>query len=189
VKKAKGGKTSNGKMRVEATFAIVGGPQDGKTVWNQFVVSPENGQALGFFFRHMAVLGLAPSWFAGRQLDDSTMAAISEAITGARARIKVTIGKVNGADRNNIDGLSQSLAAPGQRMDGVQASPQGVPAGVPNIPSVAPAAPAVAPVPQMTPAQAEHSINQPVSTDAIAAPEPQSQEQAPTTPAAPAAPF
>lgn len=199
VKKAKGGRTSNGKCRIEATFAIMGGPHDGETVWNQFVVSPEKAQALGFFFRHMTVLGIAPSWFSGRNLDDTTMAALAEAITGARARIKVTISKVNGADRNNIDALSQSLTAPGQRMDGVSASPAGVPnvpAGVPNVAApaaVAPAAPQVAPVPVPTPEQAAHPVNQPVAAPAepqvAAAPEPQPQEQAPTTPAAPTAPF
>lgn len=150
VKSAKAGRTSNGKLRLEATCAIIGGPQDGKTVWNQFVVSPENGKALGFFFRHMAVLGAGIEWFKPRTLNEATIAELATVVVGSRFFAEVGIANVQGGDRNQLDKIAPSKMAPGQKHTGTGAAVTtgAMMPGVPPIPSVAtqPVAPVEQPV-------------------------------------------
>jgi hypothetical protein len=169
VKSAKAGRTANGKLRLEATLAIIGGPYDGKTVWNQFVISPENGKALGFFFRHMAILGAGIEWFKPRQLNEPTIAELAQVVLGSRCFCKVGIANVNNADRNSIDDLKPSTIAPGQKYQGA-GGPTAQTAMVPNVPAAgAPPIPSVATLPQSVPV-------------------PQGAAPAPEQPAAPAAP-
>lgn len=214
VYKAKAGKTSNGKHRIEATCKIVGGPQDGATVWNQFVLSLENANAMGFFFRHMAVLGAGVDWFSPRPINDATFAALADHILGSRFRAQVGVATVQGSERNQLDKIAASLLAPGQKMDGVSSGGTTptpgyvggvgpVPGGIaaPSTPqpqpqvATAPApAPAPTPAPQPTPAQQEYPIGmvseingvQSVWTGAAWVPTGQAAqaEQPPTAPAA-----
>lgn len=137
VYRAKAGKTSNGKLRLEVTGKIIGGPSDGKTVWNQFVFSPDNAQALGFFFRHMAVLGAGQDWFASRQANEGTFAELASYVLGARFRAVIGVAEVNKENRNQFEKVLPSAVAPGQKMEGAVASPQsGQPTpSVPNIPT------------------------------------------------------
>lgn len=55
---ASAAQTQNAKAMVKAKFRIQGGPHDGRHLWNQFVISPENPNALSFFFQHMKVFGI-----------------------------------------------------------------------------------------------------------------------------------
>src|SRR5688572_26279232 len=45
-------------------FKVVNGPYANRSVWNNFVISPENGNALAIFFRQMNALGLPAEFFA-----------------------------------------------------------------------------------------------------------------------------
>lgn len=152
VKSAKGGMTSNKKFRVEATCAIIGGPHDKKTVWNQFVLSPENPNALRFFFQHMAVLGLGVDWWKPRPMNEQTMQQAADAIVGKRFVADVSIKSVQNEDRNQLDKIRPSVVAPGQVYDGASLPGQtGVPAGIttPTPQVQVPTAPAPAPEPQL----------------------------------------
>jgi len=149
--KAKAGKTSNGKFRLEVTGKIVGGPQDGKTVWNQFVLSPENPNAMGFFFRHMAVLGAGPDWFAPKQISDGTFAELAAHVLGARFRCAVGQAEVNKETRNQFEKVMPSAIAPGQKMEGATAAPGAAGGMIPSVASVPTGVPAPVTVPGAVP--------------------------------------
>ncbi len=56
-------KTGSGKHQLKVKFEIIGGPHGGRKVPNNFVYSPENGTALGFFFKHMRAFGLGNDYW------------------------------------------------------------------------------------------------------------------------------
>ncbi len=50
VESAKKAMSSNQKPMVVAVFKIINGPHAGSTIWNNFVITEGNPNALGFFF-------------------------------------------------------------------------------------------------------------------------------------------
>lgn len=107
--------TSTGKNQIAIRFKILAGPQAGKSVFNNFVISPDNANALGFFFRHMAALGLEREFFAGNPPLNQAAALL----VGKRATITVAVEQWNGADRNRVNGVKKS----GAGLPGVGATP------------------------------------------------------------------
>jgi hypothetical protein len=100
--------TSNGKDQVVVRFQIVGGPNGGrKTAPRNLVVSPENPNALGFFFRDMRSLGLGNDFFA----KEPSMQAIAAALVGRPCRIEVGTRVWNNEEREDIKRIMPS--APG----------------------------------------------------------------------------
>src|SRR6266702_2341689 len=79
------------KMRVES-----GGPHKGRTLFNNFVLVPENSTATSIFFRNMATLGLTKSYFD----KNPSLETAAEALVGRRCRVRVSIRTYNGRERN-----------------------------------------------------------------------------------------
>jgi|GEM_PF-6295120 len=71
--------TSTDKVMFTITAVVQNGPHANRKLWDNIVVSPDNGAALGFFFRKMKALGLGAEYFAS----DPTEDAIAIAVMGA----------------------------------------------------------------------------------------------------------
>lgn len=108
--------TSAGKDMIVVKFQIVGGPHNGRKVPNNFVISPENATALGFFFRHMRALGLDDEYF-GQNPSPQQVAA---ALIGRNCRIEVGTRTWNGEEREDVKKIMPSVV--GQTTPVVQAA-------------------------------------------------------------------
>jgi hypothetical protein len=149
-KGAKVAKSSNDKEMIKVAFDLLPGqPAKGK-VFTQFVLSPENPAALGFFFRHMEALGLNREYFSS----NPSLEQVAAALEGRSATIEVSTRKWNDQDRNEV----KSIKPPKTGSNGVAAAPK--PAGVPSIAS-APSQP------QAT--QVAEKLQQPAQVPAVAA--------------------
>lgn len=109
VAKAEANTTKSGKHQIVVRFKIIAGPQAGKSVFNNFVISPENANALGFFFRHMAALGLERDYWA----TNPPLSAAAALLVGRKATITVSIEQWNGQDRNRVNGIKKSVGGGG----------------------------------------------------------------------------
>lgn len=90
--------TSAGKDMIVVKFQIQGGPHGGRKVPNNFVISPENANALGFFFRHMRALGLDSAYFS----QNPTPQKVAADLVGKTCRIEVGTRTWNGEEREDI---------------------------------------------------------------------------------------
>lgn len=141
VDRARGDKTKDGsKGKIAAMFKIDGGPNDGRTIWNDFTISPESGTAMGFFQREMTAL-LGDSWVEkyGAIPVDALPGTLAEAIVGCRATITIIheeYPKGSGNVRAKVKGVKASDSA-------LPAPPTAAPAGniTPNPTPAAPKAP------------------------------------------------
>jgi hypothetical protein len=109
VAKAEASKTGTGKQKIAVQFKIIAGPQVGKSVFNDFVITTDNPNALGFFFRHMDALGVPRAIFE----QNPPLAQVAAMLVGKRATIAVSIRQWNGADRNQVDGVKRSTGGGG----------------------------------------------------------------------------
>lgn len=64
VSKAEAVTTSTGKPMIRVQLRIIGGPHASRIVFDQFVLTAGNPNALSFFFEHMAAFGLDRSFFS-----------------------------------------------------------------------------------------------------------------------------
>jgi len=190
VVKSEPAKTQNGKTMFKVTFNVIAGPHVNRKIWGNFVVSPENPQALGIFFSQMATLGLDTNFFATNPSEE----AVASALSGKYARIGTTQREWNGQMRNDIKKVARAVLT-----SGGGASPGGsaVPSGIPQVstpapspvaaPAPAPAAPAPAPAPVPAP-EAPPAAPEPTPTPAPpVAPTPPPAVPAATVPEVPAA--
>jgi hypothetical protein len=165
ITKAEHKKTTNGKDMYSVIFKVVlGQPSAGATQPNNFVISPESPVALGFFFKHMAALGLDANYFA----TNPTKQQVAAALVGRRARITVGPGR-NDADRTEVSRIGRATlgtgAAPGLSVfapvpQATQAAALSVPPPPPIThaqPVVPPAVPAPAVEPATTPQDAPNA--------------------------------
>jgi len=174
---AEAAQSSTGKAMIKAKFRVQGGPHDGRHIWNQFVISPENPNALSFFFQHMKVFGMDENFFA--QLppvnahlgaNDPSLQRIAATMLNRPARVTVNQRSWNGSMRNNITAIKAPLGPAGT------VTPQ---AAAPRVPA---ATPQSAPMQAPAPAQPAQPAPAPVSPPAPAAP---LQQPAAPTPQAP----
>jgi hypothetical protein len=103
--------TSAGKDMIVVKFEIVGGPHGGRKVPNNFVISPENANALGFFFRHMRAMGLDSAYFS----QNPTPQKVAADLVGRTCQIEVGTRVWNGEEREDIKKImppSAEAAAP-----------------------------------------------------------------------------
>lgn len=107
VKTAEHKKTGNGKDKIAVRFNVTVGPEAGKSVFNDFVISPDNGTALGFFFRHMKALGLGPDYFA----TNPDLAKVAADLVGRNCVLTVGIEQWNEEDRNRVKNVKASAGA------------------------------------------------------------------------------
>lgn len=175
VESATAKQASTGKDGVVAVFKVENGPYAGKKIFNNFWISPENQNALAFFFRHMNALGLNEAFFAA----GPSMETVATALVGRRARIKVTIRQYNEQDQNDVKTIMPPLTT-----NGAVAAPAPAPAaGIPAMPTVTPTAVPPAPVVSPAPPTAAAPVVPPAPT-----PEPAAAPVA-EVPAAPELPF
>lgn len=136
VKEAKAQTASTGKQMFVIKAEIQGGPHNSRLVWHNFVLSHDNPAALGFFFRHMAVLGLNAEYFKQNPADHH----VADALVGRRFRGQLGIKKYQGQDKNEIKAFFPPSGA------GVGAPPQvSAPPAPPQAPAPPPPPPAPAP--------------------------------------------
>jgi hypothetical protein len=151
---AKTAKSSGKKM-----YAIQGkvetGPRTNRVVFNNFVISPESGAALDFFFRDMAVLGLPRQFWEGNPTDEQ----ITQQLTGKRFSALVKqrewpegSGKItnemSGISPSRLGGAAAAVPAPGLAKPAVATA---APVAAPPAPAPAPTVVAAAPVAPVAP--------------------------------------
>lgn len=186
--------TQSGKTMFVLKNEVQSGAHARRLVWDNLVISPENANALGFFFRKMAALGLGKEFFA----QSPNNSQIAQAINGRSFKGKIKQTTYNGQDRNEFVGYAPAAAAPVQ--GGFPGAPQAPAPGFPPA-AAAPIPQAAPPVPQAAPPvpQQQAPVAPPVPQAApVAPPVPQAAPQqpgveypwgqAPAAPAAPAAP-
>lgn len=98
--------TSAQKDMIVVKFEIIGGPHGGRKVPNNFVISPENANALGFFFRHMRALGLDSVYFT----KNPSPAQVAADLVGRECRIEVGTRVWNGEEREDVKKIMAPLA-------------------------------------------------------------------------------
>lgn len=98
VKEAEVKTASTGRTMYAVKTAVQGGPHNGRFVWHNFVVTPENPTALGWFFKNMNVLGLNAEYFKTDPADHQ----VAAALVGRAFRGQVAVRKWQGQDRNEI---------------------------------------------------------------------------------------
>jgi hypothetical protein len=127
--------TSAGKDMLVVKFEILGGPHGGRKVPNNFVISPENGTALGFFFRHMNAMGLDSAYFSQNPAPQK----VAADLVGKTCRIEVGTRVWNGEEREDVKKImapSPDAAAPSPAPTPVQAPPVAAPVADPMAPNV-----------------------------------------------------
>lgn len=110
---------------VEAT--VQGGPYNGRKIWDNLVVSPESGTAMGYFFKKMKAIGLPVDYFQSQPSDDQIVNDLRNRTFRAKVGIKNYLGK----DSNNILEYYPAAggvipATPGAAMPPMQAAPAAV---------------------------------------------------------------
>lgn len=169
--------TKNSKTMYKVQCSVEQGPHKGRTVWNNFVISPESPTALSIFFRQMNILGLDRAYWQSDPSDHQ----VAEKLKGARFRGQLVTRSYNGQESNEIKQFftPRALAAgPGAGPSAPAPAPAAAP---PAAPAPAPAPAFAAPAPAAAPPQAAPPA------PAAAPPAPIVQEAA-TPPPAPAAP-
>jgi hypothetical protein len=140
-------KTGGGKDKFKVRFKITTGPHANQSLFNDFVISPEVPNAMGFFFRHMAALGLSREYFNA----NPTLSTVAAALVGRQCRLKVIIDVWNEQERNKVVGVlppeGGPVAAPMPSASGAVPMP-GVPGVTPSL--AVPAMPLPMPSPVVT---------------------------------------
>ncbi len=153
---AEAAQSSTGKAMIKGKFRVQGGPHDGRHIWNQFVISPENPNALSFFFQHMKVFGMDTDFFTQMPpvnpnlgADDPSLQRIAATMVNRAARFTLRQETWLGQVRNVVKAIKPSLApGGGAPAAGPQMPALGTPAGVPTATPTPAPTPAPAPAPQ-----------------------------------------
>lgn len=164
--------TQNGKTMYKVRCKVEAGPHKDRLVFHQFVISPENPNALAMFFRQMNVLGLNRDYFSANPSDHQ----VAESLKGRRFRGQVTIKQWNGQDRNEIKqfftalngslGNGAAAPSPGPQPTGPSPTPAPAPAPAPSFSAPPAPAPQAAPAPTPAPAPVSQPTPPPVETPA-----------------------
>lgn len=99
--------SSSGKQMIVATFEVTAGPYKGRRVWNNFVISRDNPNALGWFFRHMSALGVSKDFFAL----NPPLEAVAAQIKGKPCVIDVSTRVWNNETRNDVKKITAAQGA------------------------------------------------------------------------------
>jgi len=176
ISKSEATQTKAGKTMYKVQCSVENGPNKGRIVFNNFVISPESPTALSIFFRQMNLLGLNREFFNSNPSDHQ----VAERLKGARFRGQIVTRSFNGQESNEI----KQFFTPRATVAGPGASP--APTAAPA-PAPAPAAPAPAPAPAFAapPAAAATQAAPPAPAAPAPAPIQQAPAEAPPAPAAP----
>ncbi len=175
VESAKKAMSSNNKPMVVAVFKIINGPHAGMSVWNNFVISEGNPNALGFFFEHMATLGATSDFFAQIPPPPEGLDYVANKIVGQHATIIVSTREWRNTIRNQVDAIKPFLGVVTQAPEAPAPAPApvtvatqppvAVPGPVPQVPvpAAVPVVPVLVPgsVPSVTPGPVQPSVTVP----------------------------
>lgn len=132
VVKAEVGKTAGAdgksvKQKITVQFKVMSGPHANTVLFNDFVVSPENPKALGYFFKDMVTLGFSDDYFA----TNPPLTRLAAEMVDREVMAVVGIRVWNEQEKNNIDRI--------RPMNGAANAPQ-LPrlSQAPQIPPMAP---------------------------------------------------
>jgi hypothetical protein len=151
--------SSNGKPMIKVKLKVLSGPHANRQIFNQFVLSTDNANALAIFFRHMRAFGLNEQYIAGLGVVND-LSPLAQALLGRQAVVTLGHREWQGETRNEVNGikpLTGAVGAPGAgALPGSQplpgpAGPGGPAVSVPlpvnqPTPVPAPVTPAAAPV-------------------------------------------
>jgi len=126
---------STGSEMIKATLRVTTGPQAGRKLWTNFVVSPDSAWALKIFFSNMAALGLNDAYFAGKP----SMEKIAADLVGRGGVATVGTREFQGSERNEVKNIKNGVGG---------TSILGIGGGGPSVPSMGPSS---SPAPVMTP--------------------------------------
>jgi hypothetical protein len=139
VSTAKSQPAKTGAPMVVAVLKVVSGPYAGKTVWHNFVLTEDNPNALGWFFKHMAALGIDQSTIAALPPpEQGGLEQLAQMIVGRYVTANVGHRLWQGSTRNQLGDIKPYGG-------GAQQAP-----GVPQVPQQ-PAAPQYQPQPMAQP--------------------------------------
>lgn len=132
-------RASSGKPMIKAIMRVLFGPYQGRQVFNNFVLSLENPQAMSIWFRHMRAFGLKDDFFA--QLGNAGLEPVASALVGRRARLTLGIRQWQGEDRNEVNVVKPFTGAPptaGPVAGPTPTTPAPTPAATPPTPPTPP---------------------------------------------------
>lgn len=144
---------SSGNPMISVQCRIIGGDAEGKTVFNNFNVTPGSNYALAIFFRHMEALGFNDAYFAS--LGANGLDRLCADLVGRRGMFTLSVRAWQGVDRNQVDDikpLDGLMAAALPASSAPSSSPSmmtGSGAPTPPIPPIPPTPPRV-PTPTTT---------------------------------------
>lgn len=145
---AKAKPTKDGKKKMyEVKMKVLGGAHGGRFIWDNIVLTTDNPNALGFFFKKMGGFGLTPDYFKTQRPSDERI--VSD-LKGRRARVKVGHRTWNGEKKNEVKNYYPQAAAAA----GGPVPPSAPAAAAPPAPAAPPAAPAAPPAAPPSPAAA-----------------------------------
>ena len=140
--KAEATVASTGSDMLKVTLRVTGGPHDGRPLWTNFVLTPDNGFALNIFFRNVQAFGVDPAIVAPA----GSLAEVALALIGRTARAQVGVRTWQGQERNEIVNVVPSGTAqvpvPGAGSGPALSGPVGPAVSVPSPSSPSPMIPA-----------------------------------------------
>lgn len=101
--------SSTGKPMYKVSLRVDSGPHQGRTLINNFVVSPDSPNALRMFFKQMAAFGLDSTFFAQNPAPDI----VAQSLVNRRARVTIGHKTWNNELRNEINGVNPIPAGAG----------------------------------------------------------------------------
>ena len=119
VTKAEAKTASTGKSMVVAGFKILDGPYAGRPLYNNFVLTTDNPNALAWFFKNMASMGLTKEFFGM----NPSLEAVAAQLVGKRCILNVGVKSYNNEMRNEVKGVTADPSGQGAPTQFTQASP------------------------------------------------------------------
>jgi hypothetical protein len=157
------GKSSTDKLMYKLKYKIVGGPQNGRTVYNNITLTTDKPNALKMFFTQMKAMGLPNEYWASNPSPDT----VAAALVGRQCRIIVDHREWNGEMREDVKGIKPSLGGGPAVIPSPSAGPST--SATPPTPSVAASAPSPAPSPEPVSAPTPAPTPEPESAPASSA--------------------
>lgn len=152
VSEATVGESKTGKKSIGITAIVESGPNAKRKVWNTWYISPENANALAYFFREMAIFGLPLEFWKSSPSDEAIInSLVNKRFVGTLKTTEYPEG--SGKKKNEFAGFAAPVgAATGNAAATVGSSSA---PSVPSVPTVASAptpqvaSPSVPSVPQI----------------------------------------
>lgn len=97
---------ASGKDMFKVTFEVIEGPHTGSKIFNNYVITPDNANAIHFFLKHMAAFGVTAEYLASEPGFDN----VAKSLLDKVVQLDLTIDNTyDGTDRNKV---KNTLAPP-----------------------------------------------------------------------------